>query len=76
MGILGIDVGASDSDNMASRGKRKHTEEFWSDVTARFGVKSWGIVEEDKPLSYLSMRISKRAKNGITWIRRIIFISS
>ena len=71
MDSLGIEVGASDSDNMktlqrmknetlASRGKRKHTEEFWSAVTTRFGVKSWGIVEEDnKPLrlSYLSMRI-------------------
>ena len=58
-------------DDLASRGERKHTEEFWSAVTARFGVKSWGIVEEDKPLreslSYVSMRISKTAKNGKVW---------
>ena len=42
-------------DDLASRGKRKHTEEFWSAVTTRFGVKSWGIVEEDRPLSYLRL---------------------
>ncbi len=34
---------------------------------AKFGVKSWGIVEQDKPLSYLSMRISKTVKNGEVW---------
>ena len=54
---------------MASKGRRKPTEEFWSAITAKFGVKSWGtcIVEEDKPISYLSMRISKTVKNGKVW---------
>ena len=54
-------------DDLASRGRRNHTEEFWSAISAKFGVKSWGIVEEDKPLSYLSMRISKTVKNGKVW---------
>jgi len=54
-------------DDLASRGRRKHTEEFWSAISAKFGVKSWGIVEQDKPLSYLSMRISKTVKNGKVW---------
>ena len=42
-------------DDLASRGKRKHPEEFWSDVTTRLiGVKSWGIVSRRGYVSLLA----------------------
>ena len=54
-------------DDLLSRGRQKNTEQFWAAITKESGVKSWGVVTEDKPLSYLSMRISKSIKGNKVW---------
>ncbi len=66
-------------DDLLIRGRQKDKEEFWAAITKEFGVKSCGIVTEDKPLSYLSMQISiplREAKCGTILTKQITFINS
>ena len=54
-------------DDIIARGQRKASKEFWQSVDRKFGVKSWGFVEDGQPQTFLSMRISCSRKDGIRW---------
>ena len=54
-------------DDIIARGQRKASNEFWQSVDRKFGVKSWGFVEDGQPQTFLSMRISCSRKEGIRW---------
>ena len=43
-------------DNM-SRGKRKHTEEFWQAANERFGLKCWDVIEDGESRKFLGVDI-------------------
>ena len=54
-------------DDIIVRGQRQASKEFWQSVDRKFGVKSWGFVEEGQPQTFLSMRIQCSKTNGIRW---------
>jgi hypothetical protein len=54
-------------DDIIVRGQRQASKEFWQSVDRKFGVKSWGFVEEGQPQTFLSMRIQCSKTDGIRW---------
>ncbi len=54
-------------DNIIFRGQRQASKEFWQSVDRKFGVKSWGFVEEGQPQAFLSMRIKCTTADGTRW---------
>ena len=59
---LGVHV-----DDILARGSRKQTKLFWELLGARFGLKSWEIVEYDNPIVFTGYTISKVNRNGQAW---------
>jgi hypothetical protein len=50
-------------DNM-SRGTRRHTQEFWSSLNEKFGLKSWAFVETGEQHRFLGSNVFKDMMDG------------
>ena len=54
-------------DDVITRGNRKHTDKFWSNMEKRWKMRSWGYVEPNSPRTYCSKKIEVEIKDGVKW---------
>ena len=53
--------------DLITRGSRAVQLEFWGNLSNRFDIKSWGIIETNKPRVFCNKEISVEIKDGIKW---------
>ena len=54
-------------DDILARGSRVETELFWAKMEARFGLKTWEIVDYENPVLFTGYTISKVLRDGKAW---------